>query len=115
MNNFRELKVWQRSIDLASSIYGVTRTFPEDEKYGLASQLQRASVSVSANIAEGSGRQSNSDFRRFLSYSLGSLYEIESQLTIARNLKYLSLKEYELLNKEVTQIQKMTYALRKSL
>lgn len=115
MNNFRELKVWQRAIDLATEIYSLTKGFPESEKFGLTSQLRRAAISVSSNIAEGSGRQSNPDFKKFLSYALGSLYEIESQIIIAKNLDYASTADIELIMNEVIEIQKMTHGLRSRL
>ncbi len=115
MNNFRDLKVWQRAINLATEIYSITKSFPETEKFGLTSQLQRAAVSVSSNIAEGSGRQTKADFRSFLSYSLGSLYEIESQLTIANNLGYVTNNDFQSMIEEVIEIQKMTHSLRSKL
>ncbi|WP_420577625.1 four helix bundle protein [Ekhidna sp.] len=115
MNNFRELKVWQRAIDLATLIYSLTKSFPESEKYGLTSQLQRATISVSSNIAEGSGRQTKPDFKHFLSISLGSLYEIESQLVVSHKLKYISEKEVNMAITEVSEIQKMIYSLRSKL
>ncbi|MEQ8904673.1 four helix bundle protein [Ekhidna sp.] len=115
MNNFRELKVWQRAIDLATLIYSLTKSFPESEKYGLTSQLQRAAISVSSNIAEGSGRQTKPDFKHFLSIALGSLYEIESQLVVSQKLNYISEEAVNTAISEVTEIQKMIYSLRSKL
>ena len=115
MNNFRELKVWQRAIDLATLIYSLTKSFPESEKYGLTSQLQRAAISVSSNIAEGSGRQTKPDFKHFLSIALGSLYEIESQLAVSQKLNYISEEAVNTAISEVTEIQKMIYSLRSKL
>ena len=115
MNNFRELKVWQRAIDLAVQIYSLTKSFPESEKYVLTSQLHRAILSVSSNIAEGSGRQTKPDFKQFLSIALGSLYEVESQLIVAKKLAYLSEDQVNDAISEVSEIQKMIYSLRSKL
>ena len=75
-----------KAIDLATRIYSLTSNYSDTEKYGLVSQLRRASISVSSNIAEGSGRQTKQDFKHFLSIALGSLYEMESQLVVSKNL-----------------------------
>ena len=115
MNNFRELKVWQRAIDLATIIYSITKSFPDNEKYGLTQQLQRAIISVSSNIAEGSGRQTRADFKHFLSMALGSLYEVESQLVVSYKLEYISKNQLQSTIDEVTEIQKMIYSLRSKL
>ena len=82
LKSYKELEVWKKSMELVRKIYGAIRCFPSAEKFALASQLARAAVSVPSNIAEGSKR-SDPDFRRFLDYSLGSLAEIDTQLTIA--------------------------------
>lgn len=84
--DYRDLIVWQRSIDLCLSIYKLTRTFPTEEQYGLTSQLRRASVSVASNIAEGRGRLNAPEFRQFLGLSQGSLYELQTQLVVAKGL-----------------------------
>lgn len=83
MEDYKELRVWQLSIELAKLVYEIADLFPEKEKYGLRSQLTRAVVSVASNIAEGSRRQSTKDLLNFLSISLGSLAEVETQLIIA--------------------------------
>jgi four helix bundle protein len=84
---FQDLTVWQRAVELTVCIYGLTRTFPKDELYGLTSQLRRASVSVASNIAEGRGRVTEGEFRQFLSIAQGSIYEVQTQLLVARQLK----------------------------
>jgi four helix bundle protein len=84
--DYRDLVVWQRSIDLCLCIYKLTRTFPKEEQYGLTSQLRRASVSVASNIAEGRGRLNGPEFRQFLGLSQGSLYELQTQLIVAKGL-----------------------------
>ena len=83
IKTFRDLIVWQKAMDLVVKIYKVTNNFPDEEKYGLVSQLRGAGVSVSSNIAEGFGRNSNKTFIVFLNYSMGSLMEVETQLEIS--------------------------------
>lgn len=84
--DFQDLTVWQRSIDLTVSIYKLTQEFPKAETYGLVSQMRRASVSVASNIAEGRGRLSPAEFRQFLGIALASTFEIQTQLIVARKL-----------------------------
>jgi four helix bundle protein len=88
--SYRDLIAWRKAMDLVTDIYRVTRSFPRDELYGLTNQLRRAAVSVPSNIAEGQARFSPKEFHHFLSHARGSLVEIETQLTIAQNLDYLS-------------------------
>lgn len=90
MHRYKDLQIWKNSRLLCKDIYELTTNFPEAEKYGLTSQLRRASVSVPSNIAEGSSRKSNVDFSRFLSIALGSCYEIETQLILSVDLGYVS-------------------------
>jgi len=85
--SFRDLVIWQRSIQLATAIYRLTRTFPKDELYGLTSQIRRSAVSVPSNIAEGQGRLSTGEFRHFLGIARGSNFELQTQLEIARALE----------------------------
>ena len=91
--SYRDLIAWQKSMKLVIDIYSATRAFPASEIYGLSSQLRRAAVSVPSNIAEGQARFSQKEFHRFLSQARGSLVEIETQLLIARELKYLAPPE----------------------
>ncbi len=86
--NFHDLTVWQRAIDLTVCIYKLTQKFPKEETYGLTSQLRRASVSVASNIAEGRGRLNPGEFRQFLGIALGSAFEIQTQLLVARKPRY---------------------------
>lgn len=88
--SYRDLLAWQKALELVEQIYSCTRTFPHEEQFGLVSQLRRAAVSVPSNIAEGKGRSTDRDFRLFLHHARGSLCEIETQLTIAEHLGYLS-------------------------
>jgi len=95
MHNFKDLDIWQLSLDLGVKIYEITFVFPKSEIFGLSNQLRRASVSVSSNIAEGSGRSTDKDFRNFLFMSIGSLREIESQLLFSEKLGYFNRSKIE--------------------
>lgn len=86
--NFREYPVWKEAVDYATFVYKVTGKMPWFEKKGLCDQLQRAAVSISSNIAEGAARPSDADFAHFLDFALGSAFEVETQLTIAKNVGY---------------------------
>jgi four helix bundle protein len=85
--SFRDLVVWQRSIEVASAIYRLTRGFPKEEMYGLTSQIRRSAISVPSNIAEGQGRLTTGEFRQFLGMARGSNFELQTQLEIARTLQ----------------------------
>jgi four helix bundle protein len=84
---FQDLNVWQRAMEMTVCIYGLTKSFPKEEMYGLTSQLRRAAVSVASNIAEGRGRMTDGEFRQFLGIAQGSTYEVQTQLLVARSLK----------------------------
>lgn len=112
---FEKLVVWQRAIDFADFIYGVTQTFPSDEKFGLSSQMRRAAVSVSSNVAEGSGRTSNADFARFVEIADGSVMEIVSQASLSQRRQFLSTDELELLRQKALELSRMLSGLRTSL
>lgn len=88
--NFREYPVWKEAVDYATYVYEVTSQMPWFEKKGLCDQLQRAAVSISSNIAEGAARSTDADFARFLDFALGSAFEVETQLTIAKNVGYFN-------------------------
>jgi four helix bundle protein len=107
MNRYNDLKFWQLSRVFCKEIYLATNAFPEEEKFGLVSQLRRASVSVPSNIAEGASRKSNKDFSRFLMISLGSCYEIETQLLISFDLSFIPKEKLEELINSLNQIIKM--------
>lgn len=107
MRDFRDLEVWEKSIDLAERIYVVTKKFPEEEKYGLTSQLRRAAVSVGSNISEGCGRRTSKDFACFLHNAFGSVKEIECQLIISDRLNYLEKDIFDELMRELDDIGKM--------
>jgi len=110
INSYKDLQIWQRSINLVTQIYNLTSQFPDNEKYGLIKQLNRSAVSVPVNIAEGWGRNSKTSYIQFLKIARGSLYELETLLIICRNVK---LGEVDALNKisiEVEEISKMLNA-----
>ncbi len=115
MNNFRDLDVWDKAVELATNIYDKTENFPKTEQYGLTSQIRRSAVSISSNIAEGAGRESKKEFKHFLNISTGSCYELETQLKISKNLEFLDEEKYNEFRKRLIEIQKMIYALRQSL
>src|SRR5476649_2593013 len=90
MKHYKDLLVWQKAIALVTQVYVVMRGFPREELYGLTSQIRRAAVSVPSNIAEGQGRRTAGEFRQFLGIAKGSLAELDTQLLIAQNLRYLT-------------------------
>jgi len=115
MRNFQELLIWQKSHQLTLKIYSISVSFPKEEIYGLVSQMRRSSSSIPTNIAEGCGRNSNPEMRRFLIISSGSSSELEYQLLLARDLKYLSETLYKELSELVIEIRKMIYSFIQSL
>ena len=112
--SFENLEVWKASRELVKDIYQITSTFPQDEKFGLTSQLRRASISVSSNIAEGSTRWSKKDQSRFYEISFGSLIEILNQLILSADLKFLQENQLTTLRKKIELIGRMLNALYKS-
>ena len=115
MNNYKELKVWQKSIDLAADIYEITKYFPKEEIYGLTSQIRRSSVSIASNIAEGAGRNSVKDFNNFLGISYGSSCELDTQLIVAQKISLIDDPILNATQKKIDEIQKMIWSLKKSL
>jgi four helix bundle protein len=106
MRNFRDLEIWKNSIAFSKSIYEICSTFPDKERFGLTAQIQRASVAIPSNIAEGSSRSSQADFARFLEIALGSAFEVETQLNIAKEVGYISSEQLIKCHEELTIIQK---------
>lgn len=105
--DYRDLVVWQKAIELTVCVYKLTRQLPKDELYGLSSQMRRASISIASNIAEGRSRLNPAEFRQFLGMAQGSTYELQTQLVIARNLRLASLEamqEAESLSNEVSKM-----------
>ena len=114
-HNFKNLQVWQKARVLNKEIYQITRSFPEDERFGLISQLRRASISVMANLAEGSGRKTEKDFGHFITMSYGSALEIESLLITSLDLGYLKEDEYNNLGEKINEVQRMLNGLGNSI
>jgi four helix bundle protein len=115
MHNYKELKVWSKAVELATSVYTLCSKFPIEERYGLKSQMQRCAVSIPSNIAEGAGRDSNKSFKYFLSIANGSSYELETQLLISKNIGFIEEESEKAIQSQLTEIMKMIYMLSKSL
>ena len=115
MRNFRELEIWQRSFELVDEVYTQSENFPKDERFGLTSQMRRASVSIPSNIAEGCSRRTKKDFARFLEIAIGSAFELETQLLIAVKRTMIDKVKGQAMIDELNQIQKMINAFRISL
>ena len=108
-NSYRDLIVWQKSMLLCKKVYIVTKNFPKEELYGLTSQIRRCAISIPSNIAEGRGRSSDKEFIRFLQISLGSIYELQTQLELAFELNYIDNIE-DLINLSI-EIEKILNTL----
>ncbi len=115
MFRFEKLDVWQKSISFSKAIYLITAKFPSDERFGLTSQLRRASVSISSNIAEGSGRKSDTEFIRFLDIAYGSVLEVVSQLHLSQSLDLLSEAVFQSTYTLAEELTRMLSGLRSSL
>ena len=111
IKSYRDLIVWQKSIDLVKSIYLFTQTFPKEEQYGLTNQMRRCAVSIPSNIAEGYGRNATGDYKRFLQIAVGSLYELQTQIEISFQLNYLDQNNFTSIIALCTEIDKMLYSL----
>lgn len=114
IRNFTDLITWQEGHKLVLEIYKLTKQFPSDERFGLVSQLRRASVSVTSNIAEGFSRISYKEKIQFYAIALGSLTELQNQIIIAKDLKYFSASEFQKMNDHIVLINKMINGLMKS-
>jgi four helix bundle protein len=110
MKDFRNLKVWEKSHQLSIFIYKTTVKFPKNELYGLTNQIRRASTSIGANIAEGCGKDTDAELKRYLQIAMGSSSELDNFLLLARDLEYLDGKEYNTLQSELTKLRKMLNA-----
>jgi four helix bundle protein len=115
IKSYKDLEIWRKGILLSMEIYSLTSSFPVNEQYGLTSQVRRAATSIPANIAEGYGRESGKNYIQFLKISRGSLYELDTFLTIARGLKYLSKEQREHLYQQTEELSKMINSLIKKL
>jgi four helix bundle protein len=115
MHNFKTLRVWNESITLATDIHLITKFFPKEEMYGLRSQITRCCVSIPSNIAEGAGRDSDKEFLHFLTIAVGSSFELETQITIAKNLNYLAAENFDELLIKLIAIQKKLHRLKQKI
>jgi four helix bundle protein len=115
MFNFEKLDAWNKAIDLASLIYTATQSFPAEERFGLTSQLRRAAVSVSSNLAEGSSRSSKVDYARFVEVASGSLFEVVSQSHVARRQEILDGKNFQQIYTMAEELSRMLSGLRNYL
>ena len=115
IKNYRDLLVWQKAMVLVNRIYKVSASFPDTERFALTSQLRRSSVSVPSNMAEGYGRNSTKEYVRFLHISMGSLYELQTQLEISLNQEYLKKEMFDLLFEDCREIERMLSALIRKL
>ena len=113
IHNFRELVAWQKAMQLTREVYLLTNSLPANERYGLTSQIQRAVVSIPSNIAEGAGRPTEKELVHFLSFALGSAYELETELLLAGEFGYIDAEQSKQINKEVVEVQKLVYSLMK--
>ena len=112
--SFEKLIVWQKSRTLSVSIYKTTKLFPDDERFGLTSQMRRCAISLSSNIAEGSGRHTNKDKARFTEIAFGSALELLNQLILSNDLEYISNENYTQIRENITEITAMLDGLHKS-
>lgn len=114
MHNYKQLKVWQEAVAFATEIYKLTAQFPSEERFGLQSQIRRASTLIAMNIAEGAGRGTDGEFKQFLGYATGSANEVETALIISRNLELVTDEQVKCVTMKLESIQKMIYKLRNS-
>jgi four helix bundle protein len=115
MQDFTKLLVWQKAHNLTINIYKLTYDMPKEEKFGLISQIRRASVSIESNLAEGCGRDSDKELARFVDISMGSSFELRCQLLIARDLGYLEQNKYQLFDSKILEVNRMLGGLLKKL
>jgi four helix bundle protein len=111
MKSHRDLEVWKRSVDLVTTVYEVTKTFPKEERYGITNQIRRAAVSIPSNISEGAARRYDKEFVQFLYVSLGSISELETQIIISQHLKFLSSMDSIKIQNELSELRKMILGL----
>lgn len=110
----KRLKVWQKAMQLVVDVYEITQRFPQEEQFGLTSQIRRCAVSIPSNIAEGHGRGSNKELIRFLNIARGSVFELDTQLEIARQVRLLSRDQFDYLGKLLDEISRLLSGLQKS-
>lgn len=111
MSNYRNLIVWQKSMTLVTNVYQHTNNFPKEENFGLTSQIRRSAVSIPSNIAEGYGRNSDTELLRFLNISAGSLNELQTQLEIAKNIRYMKEEDFNIVYAATREVEIMLISL----
>jgi four helix bundle protein len=109
--SYRDLVVWQKAVQFVADIYRLTSTFPDNERYGLVSQLRRAAVSIPSNVAEGQGRLTEGEFRQFLGHARGSLLEVETQLFIAQELGFVNTARFSTIEERSKEIGRLLNGL----
>ena len=115
MHNIKKLKIWNDSIDLCVDVYKALADMPNDERYGLSSQIKRSAVSIPSNIAEGAGREREKEFYNFLNIAYGSSYELQTQLIISERLNFISMEVNEPLLNKLDEVQKMVYVFKENI
>lgn len=115
ISSYKDLLVWQKAITLVKEIYLLTKTLPEEEKFGLISQMRRCAVSIPSNIAEGWGRNSTKSYVQFLTIARGSLLELETQIIICKELTYISNENYNIITNLIVEESKMLNSLVKAI
>ena len=115
MHNLGKLKIWNASIDLCVEVYEAVANMPNDERYGLSSQIKRSAVSIPSNIAEGAGRDSSPQFNQFLNIAFGSSYELQTQLIISERLNFITKEVNEPILSKLDEIQKMIYVFKENV
>lgn len=114
-HRFKNIEIWKRSMVFVEQVYSITANFPKHEQFGLTSQINRCAISIPSNIAEGSGRSTDKDFANFLRIALSSSFELETQLILSKNLKYINDEEFNKTVEELIEIQKMIIGFSKRL
>jgi len=115
VRSYQDLEVWQKAMTLAKESYQATKSFPSEERFGLVNQMRRAAVSIPSNLAEGHTRTGANEFRRFISIAMGSVAELETQVTLSHELEYLNVKNKSDLLKQLAIVGKMLRGLYKAL
>lgn len=111
ISSYRDLLVWQKAMSLVTEVYSISQSFPSPEMYGLTSQIRRCAVSIPSNIAEGYGRNSTADYRRFLQIAVGSLFELQTQIEIAFNLNYITKDVFDTFFEKTIELDRMLLSL----
>lgn len=115
MGTFRDLLIWQKSMVLVTEIYTLSNNFPKEEIYGLTSQVRRSAISIPSNIAEGYGRNGNKDYLKFLNIAIASLFEMQTQLEIAFNLKYINQLQFNKTYEDSREVERMISAFSRKI